>query len=178
MPGKHVALIRGINVGKAKRVQMADLRALFETLGFSEPRTLLNSGNVVFGAAGSGPIAPKIEKAMAASLGVSARVMTVSAKELATIMAENPLRKAEADASHLLIAVPTTAADRRRLDPLLAQKWAPEALAIGSRAAYIHCPGGIIDSKLVAAAQKLLKDDVTMRNWATMTKLRVMVEEK
>jgi len=44
----HVALIRGINVGKAKRVAMADLRALLVELGYGEPRTLLNSGNVVF----------------------------------------------------------------------------------------------------------------------------------
>lgn len=41
-----VALIRGINVGKAKRVAMADLRALVEGLGYSNVRTLLNSGNI------------------------------------------------------------------------------------------------------------------------------------
>jgi uncharacterized protein (DUF1697 family) len=46
--GKQVALIRGINVGRAKRVAMADLRALVESLGCSDVRTLLNSGNIVF----------------------------------------------------------------------------------------------------------------------------------
>ena len=46
--GTHVALLRGINVGKAKRVAMADLRGLMEELGYTEVRTLLNSGNVVF----------------------------------------------------------------------------------------------------------------------------------
>ncbi len=50
MPIVHVALIRGINVGHAKRVAMADLRALVEALGYGEARTLLNSGNVVFSA--------------------------------------------------------------------------------------------------------------------------------
>ena len=44
----HVALLRGINVGKAKRIAMADLRALVESLGYSDVRTLLNSGNIVF----------------------------------------------------------------------------------------------------------------------------------
>jgi len=43
-----VALLRGINVGKAKRIAMADLRALIEGLGYTDVRTLLNSGNVVF----------------------------------------------------------------------------------------------------------------------------------
>jgi uncharacterized protein (DUF1697 family) len=47
-----VGLIRGINVGRAKRVAMADLRALVESLGYGEVKTLLNSGNVVFTAPG------------------------------------------------------------------------------------------------------------------------------
>jgi uncharacterized protein (DUF1697 family) len=49
----YVALIRGVNnIGKARRVAMADLRAVFEGLGFRGVRTLLNSGNVVFSAPG------------------------------------------------------------------------------------------------------------------------------
>jgi uncharacterized protein (DUF1697 family) len=43
-----VALIRGINVGRTKRISMADLRSLFLDLGFQNVRTLLNSGNVLF----------------------------------------------------------------------------------------------------------------------------------
>src|ERR1043165_9069038 len=45
---RYVALFRGINVGKAKRIAMADLRALLVELGYSRVATLLNSGNVVF----------------------------------------------------------------------------------------------------------------------------------
>ena len=44
----YIALLRGINVGKAKRIAMADLRALLEGLGHADVATLLNSGNVVF----------------------------------------------------------------------------------------------------------------------------------
>ena len=51
---RYVALFRGINVGKAKRIAMADLRALLEKLGYTDVKTLLNSGNAVFtGAAGA-----------------------------------------------------------------------------------------------------------------------------
>ena len=46
-----IALLRGINVGRAKRIAMADLRTLVEELGFRNVKTLLNSGNVVFDAA-------------------------------------------------------------------------------------------------------------------------------
>ena len=53
IPTKQVVLIRGINVGRAKRVAMADLRSLVEDLGYKDVRTLLNSGNVIFTASGS-----------------------------------------------------------------------------------------------------------------------------
>ena len=43
-----VALLRGINVGRAKRIAMAELRGLVAELGFTNVRTVLNSGNVVF----------------------------------------------------------------------------------------------------------------------------------
>ncbi len=43
-----VALLRGDNVGRGKRVAMADLRAVVKGLGYRDVRTLLNSGNVVF----------------------------------------------------------------------------------------------------------------------------------
>ena len=49
-PTAFVALLRGINVGKAKRIAMADLRKLVEELGYGDVQTLLNSGNVVFSA--------------------------------------------------------------------------------------------------------------------------------
>jgi len=44
---RKVALIRGINLGRAKRVAMADLRALMSEWGYGNVRTLLNSGNVI-----------------------------------------------------------------------------------------------------------------------------------
>ena len=50
---RFIALLRGVNVGKAKRVPMADFRALLVGLGGTDVSTLLNSGNAVFSAAGT-----------------------------------------------------------------------------------------------------------------------------
>ena len=47
---RYIALWRGINVGKAKRLAMADLKALLAELGATDVATLLNSGNAVFDA--------------------------------------------------------------------------------------------------------------------------------
>jgi len=176
MAGRQVALLRGINVGRAKRVAMADLRALVEGLGYGDVRTLLNSGNVVFTNPRGTPreAAARIEAALVARLGVSSRVTALSAEELAAAVAENPLLEVAVDHSRLLVAVLKDPADRRHLDALIGQGWAPEALAVGARVAYLWCPEGILASRLSEAVGRALGDAVTTRNWATVTKLHAL----
>ena len=173
MPSKHVALIRGINVGKAKRVAMADLRALVERLGYTDVRTLLNSGNVVF--TSSGATAPdaaeRIEEGLAKRLKVPARVTVLAANELAAVVKENSLHHVATNPSRLLVAVLFDPADAKRLLPLAKQVWGAERLAVGTRAAYIWCPDGVLASKLSEAVGKELRDGTTTRNWATILKL-------
>src|SRR5438034_8047019 len=117
MADRQIALIRGINVGRAKRVAMSELRALVEALGYGEVRTLLNSGNVVFTSPGppAGDAAARIEEALGARLGVSARVIVLTAGELAAVVANNPLLGVADDPSRLLVAVLGNPADRRKL---------------------------------------------------------------
>ena len=92
MDHRQVALIRGINVGKAKRIAMADLRSMMERLGVTDCRTLLNSGNVVFNAGGDSPssMAARIEQAIAKESGFDAPVTVLSATEFSTVIEENP----------------------------------------------------------------------------------------
>lgn len=178
MPGKHVALLRGINVGRAKRVAMADLRALVESLGYRDVRTLLNSGNVVFTSARAtaGDAAARLETAMTKRLGVTARVIVLGAAELATAIRGNPLLGIADDPSRLLVAVLAKPGDKRRLKTLTKEDWKPEALALGTRVAYLWCPGGVLASPLAQAVGRALGDAVTMRNWATVTKLQALIE--
>lgn len=182
MPAPHcyAALLRGINVGRAKRIAMADLRALFETLGFSDVRTLLNSGNVVFAApktkgAGAESLQEKIEAALAKQLAVSANAVVLRADEVEAIVADNPLPQGTVEPSRYLIAVLRRSADAVRLDELVAKDWAPDDLAVVGRTAYMWCPKGFLDSPLPEAVGRALRDQVTTRNWATMTKLRAML---
>lgn len=176
MPGRQVALLRGVNVGRAKRVAMADLRALVEELGYPNARTLLNSGNVVFDAPDALPndSAARIEAALAGALGISSRVTVLIAAELAGVVADNPLLDIADDPSRLLVAVLRDPADRARLEPLARLDWAPERLAVGSRAAYLWCPEGLLASRLPDAVGRALGDAVTTRNWATVTKLNAL----
>jgi len=173
---RHVALLRGINVGRAKRVAMADLRALVAALGYQDVRTLLNSGNIVFTVPGklSGDPAARIEQAIAGRLGVSSRVTVLTAAEVAAAISDNPLGPIAENPSRLMVYVLTDPKDRSKLTPLAGQKWGREAFALGRRVAYLWCPEGVIQSKLAAAVDKAVGDAVTARNWNTMTKLHAL----
>lgn len=174
---RHVALLRGINVGKAKRVAMADLRALVEGLGCTDVKTLLNSGNVVFTTRLSSPakFANRIEATLTSRLGVTARVTVLTGDELAAVLADNPLPQATENPSRFLIAVPRDTADLAKLKPLVRQGQGGDQLALGSRAAYLWCRDGVLASDLFPAVDRSLGDAVTCRNWATMTKLAALV---
>jgi uncharacterized protein (DUF1697 family) len=174
---KQVALFRGINVGRAKRLAMADLRAVLEELGYRDVRTLLNSGNVVF------TIPPKhkedaaarIQTAVATKLGVSASVLTVSAGDFDTVVAENPLAKVATDPARFLVAFVRDPSVLAKFAPFIKQTPLPDVLAVGSQAAYLWCAEGILESKLLAAVHRLLREDVTTRNWATVLKLQALL---
>ena len=178
--GRQAALLRGVNVGTAKRVAMADLRALVEGLGYTDVRTLLNSGNVVYTAPGvtPGAAAARIEGALAVRLGVPAMVVALAAEELAVAVADNPLARVADNPSRLLVAVPADPQASTRLEPLVEQDWSPEALALGARVAYLWCPAGVIASRVSAAVGRALGDEVTSRNWATMTKLQALAADR
>lgn len=174
MPGTQVALIRGINVGKAKRLAMADLRAVVEDLGYGDVRTVLNSGNVIFTGPARGNPADRIETALAERVGITARVTVLTAAELAVAVDGNPLVKVADDPSRYLLAVLRDPADRKKLTGLSKQDWSPEALAVGPRVAYLWCANGILASKVAEAVNRALGDGVTARNWATVLKLHAL----
>jgi uncharacterized protein (DUF1697 family) len=158
---------------------MADLRDLFTELGYTGVSTLLNSGNVVF----SGPrltaaTEKRLEDAFVKKFGFTSRMTVLSAAEMAQIIEEDPIGDVATDHSRYLVAVLNQPAHREKLVPLMKEKWEPEVLGIGTRAAYLWCPAGFMESPLQSAVGKLLSDNVTTRNWATILKLNKLVSTK
>jgi uncharacterized protein (DUF1697 family) len=177
LEGRQVALIRGINVGKAKRVAMADLRALMERHGYVDCRTLLNTGNVIFTAEREGPAesAARIGQAMETELGVAAPVIVLSAAEFSTVVGECSLSEIAENPSRLLVSFLLDPADRQRLEPLTSEEWGREKMALGSRATYLWCPDGVLQSQLPAAVERALGKKVTTRNWKTVQKIQALL---
>lgn len=167
----YVALLRGINVGKAKRVKMADLREIVGGLGYTDVKTLLNSGNVVFDAPRKLPAkaADELQKAILDGTGVSSRVTLMSADELEAVLEACPLLDVADDHSRLYVAVLPSKAHVRKLEDIDAES--PERLALGPRVAYLWHPEGVRDSKLAKAVADVMGDDITSRNFKTMTKI-------
>ena len=166
-----VALLRGINVGKAKRIAMADLRKLLEGLGYRDVKTLLNSGNVVFTSSkdDAKTAGPRIEKALESRLGVASRVTVVTGSELAAVVAGDPFAKTATNPSRYLVAFFPDAAAIKALAPIVKERWHPEAIATGRRVAYVWCPESILQSPVYTALTRVAKEGVTARNWATVT---------
>lgn len=174
-----IALIRGINVGKANRIAMSDLRDLVLELGHGGVRTLLNSGNVVFDARrpNVAKISAGIQAAIAAECGFTASVMVLTAEHLNHIIDENPLRRIANDHARHLVAFVADAKHLSPLRPMLTKKWTPDALAITQRAAYLWCSVGLLESKLSQALTRAGGTTITTRNWATVLKLQAAAAE-
>ncbi|WP_373057865.1 DUF1697 domain-containing protein [Gemmatimonas sp.] len=175
----HIALLRGVNVGGSKKVPMLELRELARSLGFGNPRTLLNSGNLVYAAHGrpTEEAAIALEQGILQRMKVSTRVLVITAAELDRIIEENTIDDDDVDPSCLFVSIWREMYDRQALLALLEQEWGEETLHIGSRAAYQHAPDGASESELVLAVAKLLDDRVTARNWNTIGKLQALVED-
>ncbi|GAA0724847.1 DUF1697 domain-containing protein [Dokdonella soli] len=176
---RHVALLRGINVGRAKRVAMADLRTLLGSLGYANVRTLLNSGNAVFDSASGSPKshANRIHEALATELDVNAQVVVKSATEFASVASGNPHVDLATDPSRLLVVFTQQSSALSALADFAKTSWLPEALAVGQHAVYMWCPNGVIESKLAQAVRRNLGELGTARNWSTVEKLSLLLQD-
>lgn len=155
----HIALLRGINVGGHKQIAMAHLKSLFESLGFTNVRTLLNSGNVLFESAKK-PDAAAIEKA----IGMGVRVILRTPKDLEKVLSGNPFPDAEPGK---LVVMFLDGPPNGSLD------WeGPEEVAVEKRHLYLYYPDGMGRSKLSHTfIERRLKVAGTARNWNTVSKL-------
>ncbi len=177
---KFVALLRGVNVGTAKRVPMAELRALLSRLGYTSVATLLNSGNAVFHSAqgASASHATGIAAAISGQLNIEVPVIVKSAKELAAIVAGNPINAQASEHSRFLVAFAQETKTLSRLAAVESLVVPPEQFAVGKHAAYLLCAGGILESKAGAALLGKTGGSATTRNWATVLKLHALASER
>lgn len=168
-----VGLLRGVNLGPHRRLRMADLRAVVESLGCTDVATYLQSGNVVFDPPeGSGDdLGAEISNELASALGLSTNVQIRTGAEMAAIVAANPYDRP--DPTRVVVTFCPTPPRPPDLD---LAAFAPEGLTVHGREVYLDLPGGQARSPLLAALAKATPDDgrSTSRNWRTVLALAEM----
>lgn len=176
----YVALLRAVNLAGHNMVGMADLRELCGGLGFQDARSLLQSGNLVFGATGA--TSAKLEAALQAGakkrLGLETDFFVRAAKEWEAIIAGNPFpREAKDDPGHLVAMFLKDAPGKQSAAALRDAIAGRERFEIVGRQAYFVYPDGIGRSKLTTALiEKKLGTRGTGRNWNTVLKLGAALE--
>ncbi len=173
---RQIVLLRGINVGRAKRIAMADLRKLLEGLGYEEVTTHLQSGNaVVTSPSTTARTAAAVKKALAAEAGLDVEVVARTAAELTKAIAADPFGDLATDGSkHLLgflsgtpAAAKVAALQKKIDDP------DPDAYAITGSHVYLWAPNGVLKSLFATVDwDRGLGVHCTMRNWNTVLKLQ------
>jgi uncharacterized protein (DUF1697 family) len=173
-----VALLRGVNLGPSRRLKMADLRAVVESLGHSDVQTYLQSGNVVFTAKGrsTSGLGAAISAALAEAVGLEAGVLTRTGAQMAKIVAANPYPVS--DPTKVVVSFLAEPGDAAALRAIDLDAYAPEGLSVHGTEVYFNLPEGQARSKLleaVAAEVRRAKvDRATARNWRTVQALADM----
>jgi uncharacterized protein (DUF1697 family) len=172
---RHVALLRGVNVGRAKRVAMADWRAQLQALGCTGVRTVLNSGNAVFDSAAhlsTTQHAERIHAALRADFELDVAVVVKTARQWQAIAAGHGLSAAADDPARLLVLLAADADALQGVDALLPKVAPPDELQRGCEAAYLWCQQGILQSPAALALGGAVGRGITSRNWATVQRIQ------
>ena len=171
----YIGVLRAINLGAHNRIAMADLRVMLEKIGFGEPRTLLQSGNVVFRCATASvdKVERMLEAASTKHLGVTTDYFVRTAKEWQAIIAANPFKKeAKNDPARLIMMCLRDAPSADQVKALQAAIKGREVVKAGGKQAYIVYPDGQGRSKLtIKMIEGALGTRGTARNWNTVLKL-------
>jgi len=171
-----ISILRGINVGAQKKILMADLKALYESLKLKDVVTYIQSGNVIF-KTGDGvtdeAIAKKIENAIAKTYGFDVPVIVRRTEELKTILATNPFAKDKNnDTSRMHVTFLSATPDTALVTETSKFKSAPDDFVIIGTEIYLYTPNGYGETKLSNSFfEKKLKVTATTRNWNTVNKL-------
>jgi uncharacterized protein (DUF1697 family) len=173
-----ISMLRGINVGGHNLIKMDALREVYGSLGFSNARTHVQSGNVVFTARTGdlGKMARRIEDAIEAQFACRPDVILRTVEEMRSVLQRNPFA-IDADPAKLIVTFLASEPEKEAHARVRAIE-AIEKLHLEGRELFVYYPDGMGRSKLTPAmVDKALKMRGTGRNWNSVRKLLEMAEE-
>ncbi len=175
----YISMLRGINVSGSKIIRMADLKALYELLGFKDVTTYIQSGNVVFRSGQKSPsaVAATISKAIQKKFGFEVTVIVREPAELQNIVRKNPFAgRRGVDEIRLYVTFleeKPSPALVKALGSLTAKS--KDEFQVAGKEVYLHCPTGYGKTLLSNTFfEKYLEVAATTRNWNTVNVLSEM----
>ena len=175
-----VSLLRGVNVGGHNMIKMEALRALYQSLGFRDIETYVQSGNIVFRteARGLASLPKRIADAIERSAGFRPGVMVRTTSELRDVIARNPFAKRRGiEPGKLVVTFLASDPSPEARDKVLKIKADSEELRLDGRELYVYYPNGMGRSKVSPGViERALKISGTARNWNSVTKLLEIAE--
>jgi uncharacterized protein (DUF1697 family) len=177
----YVALLRGINVGGNNVIRMVDLRDAFEGAGLARVRTYIQSGNVLFDSERTDDVAlvDELERLLAERFSYAARLALASATTWREVVADAPDgfgTEPDVYRSDVYVTLPGLAPNE--LLAAMTMRDGVDTAEAGRHAVYT--------TRLVARASQSRFSDlvkrpayrsITVRNWATTTRLAAMLDE-
>ena len=175
-----VSLFRGINVGGHQAIRMDELKDLYESLGFKDVVTYIQSGNAVCTSddADLAQLPRQIEDGFAQKFGFQVKVIVRTSAELREIIANNPFQNQHMKESKWVVVLFLASRPESTAQEDLQKTYVgPEEFRVIGQEVYIYYPNGIGRSKLsLTFLKKKLKTIGTGRNWNTILQLQKMIQ--
>ncbi|WP_153505825.1 DUF1697 domain-containing protein [Cumulibacter manganitolerans] len=170
---KYAALLRGINVGGNRKVPMAELRELAESLGLEDVSTYIASGNLLFSSSKTeSALTDQLHEALESRFGFAVDVVVVSHAHLQKALAGCPFDGDPKQVIVTFLSAPYDAATRAALQQIAADGERVDFGPSGAKWLYVDFAGGLARSKLATKLASVAKDGyATTRNIRTVEKL-------
>lgn len=175
-----ISMLRGVNLGPHNRIKMDALREMYQSLRLEDPRTYVQSGNVIFRTNEKDlvKLATKIRKAIEKTFGCSPAVVLRTTGELKKVIASNPFAGRDLHPGKILVTFLAGDPAREAKTALAGFDKYPEEVHLEGRELYIYFPNGAGRSKLPwSQVEKYLGITGTARNWNSVTQMLAIAEE-
>jgi uncharacterized protein (DUF1697 family) len=172
---RYIALLRGINVTGKNMIKMETLRATFESLGFGNVKSYINSGNLAFNTSKTSEetLVAKIGDAIEEDFGLRIQVMVRERKAIESVIRNNPFEGNFESHKQMHVLFMNEEMPQEKQELLSGYQTERDKVAIRGREIYTLLLDGVAESTLMRKniIEGKLKIPITGRNWRTVEKL-------
>ncbi|MCO6452544.1 MAG: DUF1697 domain-containing protein [Caldilineales bacterium] len=177
----HISLLRGINVSGQKKILMADLRALYKSLGLANVESYVQSGNVLFDSdEDAATLKQRIEAGIERVYDYHVDVVLRTPADFARVLANNPyLVTRNVDTKQTYVIFLAQSPDPDLAEALAVADGSDDEFTNAGEEIYLYLPGGAGRTKLTNNFfERKLKLSATTRNWRTVEALYEMARAR